>query len=118
MHNELEKLDAIRSRVDVGIEEAKEALQDAGGDVVTAIAIIEERQNRDLLAVAIDLVDEIQRLVKAGAAKKVRVKFGGKVVKEIPVALTAAAALALSVAAVLITKSSIEIVREEVSSEG
>jgi hypothetical protein len=118
VQNELEKLDAIRERVDVGIEEARWALQEAGGDVVTAIAMLEERKSKDVLAVALEFADDVQRLVKAGAAKKIRIKFGGKVIKEVPVALTAAAALVLGVAAVLITKSSIEIVREEARSEG
>jgi hypothetical protein len=104
--------------VDVGIEDAQQALQAAGGDVVRAIALLEERSSRDLLSVAMELADDVQRLLRAGAAKRIRVKFGGKVIKEIPVALTAAAALVLGVAAVLITKSSIEIEREEDRLEG
>jgi hypothetical protein len=76
------------------------------------------QNDKDLIAVAVELADDVQRVFKAGAARKVRIKFGGKVIKEFPVALTAATALLIGVAAVLITKSSIEIVREEESLEG
>ena len=36
----LEKIDAIRERMDVGYKEAREALEQAGGDLVEALVLI------------------------------------------------------------------------------
>jgi hypothetical protein len=116
VENELEKLDAIRSRMKVSYEEARTALEGADGDVVQALINLEKREG-DLLATGIELLDDVQKLVQAGGASRVRVKFADKVVGEYPVAFTAAAAFVVGLAAVLITKSSIEIEREESAPE-
>jgi hypothetical protein len=72
-----------------------------------------EKSRPDLLAIGIEVLDDVQKLMEAGAARSVRVKFGGRTVAEYPVALTAAAAFIVGVAAVLVSKCSIEIEREE-----
>ena len=46
MTSELEKIDLIRARLGVGYKEAKEALDDAEGDVVQALIRLEQK-NRD-----------------------------------------------------------------------
>ncbi|HPP75264.1 MAG TPA: DUF4342 domain-containing protein, partial [Armatimonadota bacterium] len=65
-----------------------------------------------------ELLDDIQRLMESGTVNKVRIKFGGRTITEYPVALTAFAALAVGLAAVIISKATIEIEQEERSSEG
>jgi hypothetical protein len=107
---ELDKLDAIRSRVSVSYEEAKEALDRAGGDVVAALIDLENR-GRDVLAIATELLDDVQNLLDSGTPKKIRLKLGNRLVKEYPVAFGMAAAFAVGLLAVLVSKASVEIER-------
>jgi len=67
----------------------------------------------EALDVAIDVLEDIQKIVSSGPPKMVKIKFGDKVIAEMPVALTAAAAFAAGLAAVLLTKLAIEIEHEE-----
>ena len=117
MQAELEKLDAIRSRMNVSYEEARKALDQAGGDVVQALINLEKSRG-DLISVGVELLDGVQKLMESRRANKLRVKFGERTVAEYPVALTAAAAFIVGLAAVLISKSSIEIEQEEEATEG
>lgn len=116
MDSELEKIDAIRSRFKISYEGARKALSAASGDVVEALATIEKNPPRshrlDLLALGAEMADEVQRLV-GGGIRRLRVKYGNKVLTETPVALTAAAALAVGLAAVIITKLVIEVDKSE-----
>ena len=52
-------------------------------------------------------------MVAGGRPKALRVKFGDKTVAEFPLAITALAAFAAGLAAVLLTKLAVEIVSEE-----
>ena len=110
-NDDLEKLDAIRERLDVSYDEARKALVEADGDVVEALASLEKRQ-RDIITMVAELMDEIGKLLESTPAKKVRLKLGRKVVAEIPVALTAAAGFLLGLAAVFITKAAVELEKE------
>ena len=110
--SELEKLDAIRSRLSVSYDDAKHALDEAGGDVVKALTRLES-SGQDLVSLGVEILNDIQKIVGAAAASKVRIRYGGRLVKEAPLSLTTTAALVLGVAAVLITKASLEIEREE-----
>lgn len=65
------------------------------------------------LDAAIDILEDVQKMVAGGRPKALRVKFGDKTVAELPLAMTAAAAFAAGLAAVLLTKLAIEIVSEE-----
>lgn len=66
-----------------------------------------------VLDAAIDILEDIQKIVAAGPPKALRVKFGDKTVAEMPLGVTAAAAFAAGLAAVLLTKLAIEIVSED-----
>lgn len=103
--------------MNVTYEDARVALEHADGDVVQALINLEKREG-DLLSAGIELLDDVQKLVDSKGAKKVRLRFGEKVVAEYPVAFTAAAAFVVGLAAVLISKSSIEIEHEESEPEG
>jgi len=111
LSSELEKLDSIRERLDVTYEEARRALDEAGGDVVEALTSL-ERSRRDLLSVVIELANEVNRFVGSEPAKRVRIRFGRRVIADIPVAFSAAAGFLMGLAAVLITKAAIELDRE------
>ncbi len=65
------------------------------------------------LDLAIDLLEDVQKVLCGGRPKMVKIRLGNRVVAEIPVALTAAAAIAAGVAAVLLTKLTIEVEHEE-----
>ena len=115
MDNELEKIDAIRSRMRVSYAEARKALDEASGDVVNALEKLESGQGRrtDLLALGVELADEVQKVVNGGPIRKLKVRYGERTVVETPVALTALAALAVGLAAVLISKLIIEVEKGE-----
>jgi hypothetical protein len=112
VQTELDKLDAIRSRMNVSYEDARTALESADGNVVQALVNIEKGKG-DLLSVGIELMDDIQKLLEARAVNKLRIKFGDKVLAEYPVALTAAAAVFVGLAAILVSKSTIEVEQEK-----
>jgi len=112
LNNDLEKLDAIRERLDVSYEDARKALEEAGGDVVQALASLENSQ-RDVVAIIGELVDEIAKLVGSKPAKRIKVRLGRKILADIPVALTAAAGFFLGLTAVLVTKVAIELDKED-----
>ena len=67
----------------------------------------------EALDVAIDLLEDIQKVVSSGRPKAFKIRFGDKVVAELPLALTAAAAFAAGLAAVLLTKLAIEVEHED-----
>lgn len=66
----------------------------------------------DTLDVAIELLEDVQKMVGRGKARSLNIRFGEKTIARIPIALTAAAALAAGLAAVLMTKLAIEIEHE------
>jgi len=117
--DELEKLDAIRKRLGVTYEEAEKALREADGDVVAALARLDKPRTSkpDFLAMAAEIAGEVREILGDGDVKRVRIKLGDKVVREIPVALTAMGAAAIAALAVILTKAAIEIDREN-SDEG
>ena len=112
---ELEKIDILRSRFKIGYEDARKALAATSGDVVGALAAIERNGagRKDLMALGVEIADEAKKLVAGGPFRKLRLKYGDRVIHETPVALTAAAALAVGLAAIVITKLVIEVDKGE-----
>ena len=110
---DLGKVDQVRERMGVSYEEASAALNEAGGDVVAALTRLEQTKGpSDLLTVGADLLDEAERLLRAGAIRKIRIRLGHRTLKEIPVSLTAVGAVLIGVLAVLVTRFVIELERE------
>ncbi len=68
MTSELEKIDLIRTRLNVGYKEAREALEAAGGDVVQALIDLEEKKNTGgrFQAKGQEIVEQIKELVNKG----------------------------------------------------
>ena len=113
MSVDLGKVDEVRERMGVSYEEASSALNEAGGDVVAALTRLEQtRGPSDLLTVGADLLDEVERLLRAGPIKRIRVRLGNRTLKEIPVSLTAVGAVLIGFLAVLVTRFVIELERE------
>jgi predicted NBD/HSP70 family sugar kinase len=110
---DLSKVDQVRERMGVSYEEAQAALEASGGDVMAALTHLEHsRGPSELLTVGADLLDEVERLLRAGAIKKIRVRLGNRTLKEIPVSLTAVGAVLIGILAVLVTQFVIELERE------
>lgn len=66
----------------------------------------------DALDLAIELLEDIQKVVSSGRPRTVRIRFGDKVIAEVPVALTAVMAFAAGLAAVVLTKLAVEVEHE------
>jgi hypothetical protein len=64
---------------------------------------------------AAEVASEVRDLVSSGEIRRIKIKMGDRVVREIPVALTALGAVAVAAAAVVLTKAAIEIDREKTS---
>lgn len=65
------------------------------------------------LDVAVELLEDTQKIIGRGRPKKLKVRLGSKVIAEMPLALTAAAMVAIGLAAVLLSKLTIEIEHDE-----
>jgi len=101
-NDEIRLIDELRQRLDASYEEAAEALREAGGDMVQALAVLERRRRErgeGLVNISSELIDEIKRLASEGVARKLRVKLGERPVAEISVTFGQAAAVVLSIAA-------------------
>ncbi|MCL1796030.1 MAG: DUF4342 domain-containing protein [Clostridia bacterium] len=94
--NELEKIDAIRSRMNVSYARAKEALDAADGDVTQALIRIEgntsqggkppegEQGKEESENFARGVIEQIKGIIQEGNVTKVRLKNGENVLLEIP----------------------------------
>lgn len=90
--DEIEKIDLIRSRMDVGYREAREALEAAGGDVVQALINLEER--KDTFSERIhhrghEFMGQLKGILHKGQETKIKVKQGDRTVFEFPASLGA-----------------------------
>ena len=93
-------MDITESGSDKGIEETTQAVNKAAG------------QAADALDLAIEVLEDVQRIICSGRPKTVKIRFGDRVIAEMPVALTAAMAFAAGLAAVVLTKLAIEVEHE------
>ena len=83
-----------------GLDDTTQAVSSAAGKTV------------DALDLAIEVLEDVQRVISSGRPKTVKIRFGDKVIAEMPVALTAAMAFAAGLAAVVLTKLAIEVEHE------
>ncbi len=90
MIGELEKIDILRARLGVSYKEAKAVLDEAGGDVVRALILLEER-GRGLCGrveeEAKEVLGRLKTLMQKGRQYKIKVKKDGETVAELPAAL-------------------------------
>ncbi|MFZ5591638.1 MAG: DUF4342 domain-containing protein [Bacillota bacterium] len=101
--DELQKIDAIRSRTGVSYRQAREALAAVGGDVVQALIYLEEshvepeenlqRKGRELAGKfqqrGQELVGQLKGIVAKSQETKIKIKQGDKTVLEVPAAVGA-----------------------------
>lgn len=112
---ELKKIDVIRERMRCGYDDAKRALDATSGRLTEALAFVEREKcsaNQDLFGLVGELVHEFDALAHEGPVRKLRIKFSDKVIKELPLYATAGAAVVLTLAALIISQTSVEVERE------
>lgn len=115
----LHKVDEIRRRTRVTYEEAKEALDEASGDVVEALVKLEQSSvKREIIQVrGPDLIRSISDIIRRGNASRIIVKKGDYVVADIPVTIGVVATVLapwlaiLSTMALLVSTWTVEIER-------
>ena len=101
LEDELRRIDLIRERTRLSYEQARQLLQEAGGDVVSALILWERRQQAaSTLPVGGEVVERLRDLVRRGNRTRIRVRKGDETYLELPVtAGVVAAALAPYLAA-------------------
>ena len=97
----LEKIDLIRDRMDVSYKEAREVLENAGGDLVEALVLLEsqfdeepgrlkdlkelkERWTRKIQGKSEEVVSRLKEIMDKGTATRIRLKQGDRTLLEIP----------------------------------
>ncbi len=119
MDDTLYKIDEIRKRTRVTYEKAKEALDEASGDVVEALVKLEQTSaKREIIQVrGPDLIRSISEIIRRGNASRIIVKRGDYVVADIPVTIGVVATVLapwmalLSTMALLVSTWTVEIER-------
>ena len=120
----LEKIDMIRSRTNVTVKEAKEALEKHEGDVIEALIELEETQQSgkwtdEISLKSTEVMDKVKELIREGNVNRIRVKNDNKILAEIPVSLGAIGAVlapqiaALGVLAAVFKKCTVEVIRND-----
>lgn len=97
MTSDLEKIDLIRARMGVSYKEAKDALEEANGDVIAALIKLEEK-GRNIGEKARDrgneFLGQIKRVFKKGQDYRIKIKKGDETVCEVPASVGALGVLA------------------------
>ncbi|VBB06076.1 Hypothetical protein LUCI_1291 [Lucifera butyrica] len=117
----LDKIDQLRERLGVSYREAKEALEQAGGNVIEALIALENKKQgnwtEEFSVRSGEVVDKVKELIRKGNVNKIRVKQDDKILVEIPVGLGAIGAVilpslaALGVLVAVFKRCTIEVVR-------
>jgi len=84
----LDKVDLIRQRLGVSYREAKDALEQAHGDVVQALVFLEDRQfhlDEKVETEGLKLWAQIKNFIKKGNVNRIRLKKDNRILAEIPV---------------------------------
>lgn len=125
----LEKIDIIRERTGASYADAKSALEAANGNVVDALIQIEESKKAkkdNIYNTKDEFTKWLKEVVEKGNVNRIRVKKDEKVIVDVPVTAGLAAAvigiivpavLGIGIVAALVTKVTIEIVKDDGSVE-
>jgi energy-converting hydrogenase Eha subunit B len=117
--SDLEKVDEIRRRLNASYEEALAGLEEAGGELLRALAVVEKKRKAASAGAECGvIVERVLGLAREGKVSGLRVKCGSRVIREIPVASGAVGAVAASLLAALFEQLSVELIRGEPSKAG
>lgn len=90
LNDELDKIDVVRDRTGLNMEEARELLEDTQWDVMEALILYEQELNmlsNKWEVRGFEVVDKIKQLIKRGNVTNIRVRTDNRVVMEFPVTL-------------------------------
>jgi Domain of unknown function (DUF4342) len=114
---DLASVDLVRDRIQgASYAQAQQALEATNGDVVAALARLEQSQSAgvDLAELTAELMDDVGQLLEAGGAiRTLRVKIGDRVLREVPVTVGAVGAVLIGLLAVLASRLTIDILRDD-----
>lgn len=123
MENEnLKKIDDILKRTDTDYSTAKQALEDANGDVLDAIILIESQSRNKSYskgAKGEQIFSQLKDILAKGNATKITIKKNNEIIVNLPVtagiigALVAPFLSAAGVTAALLTQCSVEITQSD-----
>lgn len=119
MAYDLRDVDVIRERMGVGYAEARDALEKSEGNIVNALAVVEEQQKAAERPMSLDeLVAQIAEEVKSALAEeggiaRIDVKLGETKVKEVPVALAGVGAALMVILSALLAWLRLELVKRD-----
>ena len=110
---DLADVDVLRERLEASYSEAKEALDATDGDVVAALAYLEQRRLESASTVtkfAQEVVEEVRRVAAGGQVKSARVTLCGQpVFTASSLALVGAAGAVLVVLGALVSQCEVEV---------
>lgn len=111
MGHSLEKADTLRKRLGATYEEAKVALDEAEGDLLGALVVVErlrKQQGSGLEGLVNRLVQEAGRASSNGSISRISIRIGDTLLTQLPVALTGVAAAVVGCLGVLVSQCVIE----------
>ncbi len=120
MEHDLDKADEIIRRLDATYAEAYEALNATGGDVLAALAHIEQARAKprsDLSGLMTDTVSRALTTAREGMIRSVRLKLAETTVREFAVSLTGLAAAAVVCVGAMVSQCTIEVDGADESTE-
>jgi len=107
-------VDELRTRLDASYSEALAGLEEAQGDLLHALAAIERtRAERQSAESSGELVGRAIGLAKEGRLKGLRVKLGGRAVRDLPLPKGLGGALVGAVISTLLSQLAVELVTRE-----
>ena len=114
--HDLQDVDVLRERLDASYSEAKEALDAADGDVVSALAHLEDKRREaspDLPQFLRELFEDVRSVVDTKEVKAANIVLRGQPLFTIPLALCGVAAGAIVLASALLTNCRVEVTTGE-----
>jgi hypothetical protein len=115
--HDLSTVDLIRARMEVGYKEAMEALDAAEGDVVGALAILEQTTSGGLRTFEEKAKEGVTRGLAGDILRVIRWKLLGQEVAEASVAFVGLRAVVVGLLSLLISSSTVETEYESVPDE-
>ncbi len=108
---DLQSVDVIRERVGATYDEALEALKETDGDILEALAKLEARrkEREDVFVSAMELFADVEEMARDWEVTGIKVRYGGRLLADIPVQLVSIGAIAAALLAAFITRSTVEL---------
>jgi len=109
-------VDEVRKRLEASYSEALAGLDEAQGDLLRALAAIERaRSERQSAESSGEMVGRAIGLAKEGRLKGLRVKLGGRTVRDLPLPKGVGGAVVGAVVSTLLSQLAVELVTGEPS---